>query len=83
MPIMLSTQETEIRRLTGQSHPRQIVPKTLSQKTLHKNRAHGVTQGEGPEFKPQYNNNNKKSISSNDKIMYKVHMIQGHLQFEK
>jgi hypothetical protein len=28
--------------------------KTLSWKTLHKNRAGGVTQGEGPEFKPQY-----------------------------
>jgi hypothetical protein len=28
--------------------------KTLSQKTLHKNRSGGVAQGEGPEFKPQY-----------------------------
>jgi hypothetical protein len=36
-----------------QSHPRQIVLKTLSQKTLYKNRAGGVAQGEGPEFKPQ------------------------------
>jgi hypothetical protein len=27
---------------------------TLSQKILHKNRAGGVAQGEGPEFKPQY-----------------------------
>jgi hypothetical protein len=27
---------------------------TLSQKTLHKNRAGGVAQGEGTEFKLQY-----------------------------
>jgi hypothetical protein len=33
---------------------RQIVHETLSQKTLHKNRANGLAQGEGPEFKPQY-----------------------------
>jgi hypothetical protein len=30
------------------------------EKTHHKNRAGGVTQGEGPEFKPQYCN--KKNI---------------------
>jgi hypothetical protein len=32
----------------------QIVQKILSLKTLHKNRADGVAQSEGPEFKPQY-----------------------------
>jgi hypothetical protein len=32
----------------------QIVQETLSQKILHKNRAGGVAQGEGPEFKSQY-----------------------------
>jgi hypothetical protein len=37
-----------------QSQPRQIVLETLSQKTPHKNRAGGVAQDEGPEFKPQY-----------------------------
>jgi hypothetical protein len=31
-----------------------IVHETLSRKTLHKNRAGRVAQGEGPEFKPQY-----------------------------
>jgi hypothetical protein len=36
-----------------QSQPGQKVRETLSQKTLHKNRAGGVAQGEGPEFKPQ------------------------------
>jgi hypothetical protein len=34
-----------------QSQPRQIVHETLSKKTLHKNMAGGVVQGEGPEFK--------------------------------
>jgi hypothetical protein len=34
-------------------------------KTLHKNMAGGVAQGEGPEFKPQYcskNNNNNNNV---------------------
>jgi hypothetical protein len=35
-PIILATQEVEIRRITVQSPPRQIVCETLSQKTLHK-----------------------------------------------
>jgi hypothetical protein len=41
---------------SGQSKPapsKQFL-KTLSQKTLHKNGAGGVAQGEGPEFKPKY-----------------------------
>jgi hypothetical protein len=32
MPIILATQEAEIREITVQSQPRQIVPETLSQK---------------------------------------------------
>jgi hypothetical protein len=43
-----------------QSQPRQIVHKTLSQKTLHKNRTGGVAQSEGSEFKPQYHYKKKK-----------------------
>jgi hypothetical protein len=35
-------------------------PGILSQKTLHKNRADKVTQGEGPEFKPQYHKKKKR-----------------------
>jgi hypothetical protein len=42
-------------------------------KTLHKNRAGGVVQGEGPEFKPQYCK--KKSILIN----FLLH--QGHSVF--
>jgi hypothetical protein len=54
MPVILGTQEAEIRRIKVQSHPRQTVCETLSQKTLHKNRAGRVAQGEGPEFNSQY-----------------------------
>jgi hypothetical protein len=32
MPVILATQEAEIRRIVVQSHPGQIVHKTLSQK---------------------------------------------------
>jgi hypothetical protein len=52
MPLILATQEAEIRRIVVQSSPRQIVCEILSQKTLHKNRAGKVAQGEGPKFKP-------------------------------
>jgi hypothetical protein len=54
MPVVQATQEAELRRITVGSQPGQMVHKTLSQKTLHKNRAGGVAQGEAPEFKPQY-----------------------------
>jgi hypothetical protein len=54
MPVILATQEAEIRRIAVQSLPGQIVQKTPSRKALHKNRAGGVAQGEGPEFKSQY-----------------------------
>jgi hypothetical protein len=36
MPIILATQEAEIRRIVVQSQPGQIVCETLSQKTLQK-----------------------------------------------
>jgi hypothetical protein len=66
--LILATQEAEIRRIMVQSQPRQIVLETLSQKTLHKNRVGGVTQGEGPEFKPQYRKKKKKSQPVQKKI---------------
>jgi hypothetical protein len=53
-PVILATQEAEINWIVVQSQLWQIVGETLSQKTLHKNRAGGVAQVEGPEFKPQY-----------------------------
>jgi hypothetical protein len=36
MPVILVTQEAEIRRLTVQSQPEQIAQETLSGKILHK-----------------------------------------------
>jgi hypothetical protein len=59
-PVILATQEAEIRRIPVQSQPGQILRQTLSQKTFHKNRTGGVAQGEGPEFKPQYCKKKKK-----------------------
>jgi hypothetical protein len=50
MPVILSTQEAEIRRIAVRSQPGHIAHKTVSEKTLHNYKA----QGEGPEFKPQY-----------------------------
>jgi hypothetical protein len=51
-PIILATQEAEIRRIVVQSQPRQIVRETLFQKYPSQKRAGGVAQGEGPELKP-------------------------------
>jgi hypothetical protein len=55
--VILATQEAEIKRIVVGCQPRQIVLETLSKKkkkTLYKNRAGGVAQGEGPEFKSLY-----------------------------
>jgi hypothetical protein len=51
--VILATQEAEIRRISFQSQPGQIVHESLSRKTLHKKRAGGLAQSEGLEFKPQ------------------------------
>jgi hypothetical protein len=49
--VILAIQEAEIRRITVQSQPGQIVHKTLYQKNPTQNRAGGMAQGVGPEFK--------------------------------
>jgi hypothetical protein len=54
-------QEAEIRRITVQSQPGQIECDTQSRKNPAQKRAGGVTQGIGPEFKPQYYQKKKKS----------------------
>jgi hypothetical protein len=54
MPVILATQEAEIRRISVKSQLRQIVHKTLSQKTPSQKRAGGVAQSVGPEFNPYY-----------------------------
>jgi hypothetical protein len=53
-PVILATQEAEIRRFVVQSQPGQRVHETVSQKNLTQKETNGVAQGEGPEFKPQY-----------------------------
>jgi hypothetical protein len=53
MPVILATQETEIRRLIVQSQPEQIVHETLSQETLHtKNKQTKTTKKEKQIKKP-------------------------------
>jgi hypothetical protein len=51
-PVILATQKADIRRIMIRSQLRKKVCKILSRKTLHKNMAGGMAQGEGPEFKP-------------------------------
>jgi hypothetical protein len=53
-PLILTTQEAEIRRLEVQIQPWQIVLKTLSWKYPSQKWAGGVAQAAGSEFKPQY-----------------------------
>jgi hypothetical protein len=59
-PVILATQETEIGRIVVQSHPGQIVHKTVSQKYPTQKWADGVAQGVGSEFNPQYRKKKKK-----------------------
>jgi hypothetical protein len=48
-PVILATQEAEIRKITIRSQPGQIVLEILSGKPPHRSRAGGVAQGEDPE----------------------------------
>jgi hypothetical protein len=72
-PVILATQEAEIRRIAVQSQPRQIVRKSLSQKIPSQKRAGGVAQGVGPEFKPQYCKKKKKKTYSLRKVFAVFH----------
>jgi hypothetical protein len=60
MPVILATQETEIRRIVVRNQPRQIVHEILCQKSPLQKRTGGVAQSVDPEFKPQYHK--KKSL---------------------
>jgi hypothetical protein len=55
MPIVLTTQETEMYRIAVRSQPKQIVHETLSQKCPSPKKAGGrVAQGVGAELNNQY-----------------------------
>jgi hypothetical protein len=54
MPVILATQEAEIRRIVVQSQPGKVIRETPSWKYASQKRAGRVAQGEGPEFKPQH-----------------------------
>jgi hypothetical protein len=55
-PVILATQEGEIRRIKVQSHPRQVVPRDPTLKTPSQKRTGGVAEGVDSEFKLQYCN---------------------------
>jgi hypothetical protein len=52
MPVILATQEAEIRRIAVWNQPGQIVNETLSWKKPSQKKADGVAQGVCSEFKP-------------------------------
>jgi hypothetical protein len=54
MPIILATQEADIRRISVQSQPVQIVCEIQAPKYPTLKRTGDMAQGVGPEFKPQY-----------------------------
>jgi hypothetical protein len=66
-PIILDTQEAEIRRITVQSQAGQIVRETLSQKNPSQTKVSGVARGVGSEFKTQYR---KKKSSCPERCPY-------------
>jgi hypothetical protein len=59
-PVILATQEAEIKRIAIWSQPGQIICDTLSRKNSIQKRAGGAAKGICPEFKPQYCKKKKK-----------------------
>jgi hypothetical protein len=72
-PVILATQEVEIRRITVQSQPGQIVHKTLPPKKTKTKRAGGVAQREDPEFKSK---SRKKTVINNLKRKKKQYALK-------
>jgi hypothetical protein len=62
MPVILVTQEAEIRRTAVQSQPGKVVYETLSRKNSLQKGADGVVKGVGPEFELQYCKKKKKTF---------------------
>jgi hypothetical protein len=62
MFAILAAQEAEIRRITIQGLPRQIVrQEPISRNNSSHKKAGGVAQGVVPEFKPQHHKTNKQA----------------------
>jgi hypothetical protein len=59
MPVILATQEAQIRRIAVQSQPGQTVRPYLEKNPSQK-RAVGVAQGIDPKYNPQYTHTQKK-----------------------
>jgi hypothetical protein len=59
-PVIIPTQEVEIRRITVQSQPRKNSVRPYLKKQPSQRRAGGMAQDVGPEFKPQYHTQKKK-----------------------
>jgi hypothetical protein len=59
-PVILATQEAEIRRIVVRSQPWQIVLQDSISKSPSQKKSFGKAQGEGPEFKHQYHKNKKR-----------------------
>jgi hypothetical protein len=57
MPVILATQEADIRRIAVQSQPRKIVCKTILKKPITQKGLVEWFQGVGSEFKCQYSKN--------------------------
>jgi hypothetical protein len=68
MPVILATQEAEIRRILVRNHPEQIVFKTLSQKTLYTH-THTHTKGLMEWFKMKALSSSPNATKEEIKIM--------------
>jgi hypothetical protein len=62
-PLILDSQEAEIRRIAVRSQSRQIVHQTLSQKILHKDSAGGVAQSKALSLSSSIAKKKKKGIT--------------------
>jgi hypothetical protein len=58
----------------GSKPAQQIVHETLSRKNPSQKRAAGVTEGVGPEFKPQYHKKKKKKNSTENSVKFEANL---------
>jgi hypothetical protein len=75
MSVILTTEEAEIRRFSGQ-----IVPKTLSRKRPTRKRAGGVAQGVGHDFKSQYHKKRHKISQNQCTSFVEIGILMVHLR---